>query len=236
MEARPRGRIQIIDAIRGLSILLMVAYHTGYDLMAAGLMSPDVLYSPLLNVLEPFFAGLFVVLSGVSARYARHNVKRGLQVLGCALIVSVVTGFFGTPISFGILHCLGMCMVLCGDPSVWVDKIPRKIQPFLFGGLFVLGFLLFPIVGESFGRVPYLNMFGLIGPDFGEPDYFSLVPWFFLYLFGTWVGRPIREGRFPRWFYSFRMPVLPVIGRYTLLIYMVHQPVVYGIVELIRGA
>lgn len=230
----PSGRIQLIDAVRGLAIVLMVAYHAGYDLVAAELIPEHVLYNPLLNTLEPLFAGLFICLSGVSARYSRDNRKRGLKVLGCALVVSLVTGLVtDTPIYFGILHCLGMCMVLTGEPSGWLDRIPRRWQPVLFGGLFAAAFLLFPVRGEEFVRIPYLYMFGFAAPDFASPDYFPLFPWFFLYPLGAWAGRYIREGRLPQWFYTCRVPVLPALGRRTLLIYMLHQPVLYGAVALI---
>ncbi|MDR3207842.1 MAG: DUF1624 domain-containing protein [Oscillospiraceae bacterium] len=234
---RASRRIQLIDAARGLSIILMVAYHTGYDLVAAGLMSQEILYNPLLNTLEPLFAGVFITLSGVSACYARDNRRRGLRVLGCALLVSFVTGFMGagTAISFGILHCLGLCMILGGDPAVWQGKLPRWLQPWLFGGLFVVCYAVFPLRGALFAGVPYLEMLGLIGPEYGAPDYFPLLPWFFLYLFGTWAGGHIKAGDFPRWFYKTRVPVLPVVGRYTLLIYMLHQPVIFGVVSVIAG-
>ena len=230
----PKSRIQLIDAVRGLAIILMVAYHTGYDLVAFELAPKEALYNPLLNTLEPLFAGAFILLSGVSARYARDNRLRGLRVLGCALVVSLAAGAVGVPIPFGILHCLGCCMVICGDPAAWLDRIPRRVQPFLFGGLFALFFVLFrtsvPLfnpVDASFDGIPYLYMFGLRGPGFQSLDYFPLLPWFFLYPLGAWLGRYIKEGRFPRWFYNCKIPVLPVVGRHTLVIYMLHQPVIY---------
>jgi len=239
----PKTRIQLIDAVRGLSILLMVAYHTGYDLWVFGLIPKETLYNPLLNTLEPLFAGVFILLSGVSARYARDNRGRGLRVLACALLVSLVTGFFGAPVTFGILHCLGLCMVITGDPSAWLNKIPRRVQPFLFGGLFVLSFL---FVRENilrlnltdntlFDGVPYLYMFGLFGPNFQSVDYFPLLPWFFLYPLGAWLGLYIKEGRLPRRFYTLKVPVLPAVGRHTLVIYMLHQPVIYFAVMGLAG-
>ncbi|MDR0670796.1 MAG: DUF1624 domain-containing protein, partial [Oscillospiraceae bacterium] len=62
------SRVALIDAVRGLSILLMVAYHAGYDLVGAGLLPRGLLFNPLLSVLQPFFAGVFILLAGVSAR------------------------------------------------------------------------------------------------------------------------------------------------------------------------
>jgi len=234
-NAVPGSRIQLIDAVRGLSILLMVIYHAGYDLVAFELIPVKILFNPLLNTLEPLFAGVFILLSGVSARYARDNRARGLQVLVCALVVSLVTGMVGVPVAFGILHCLGLCMVICGDPAQWIDKISRRIQPILFGSLFTLSYLVYrlvPLQNAFFDQVPYLYMFGLNGPAFQSADYFPLLPWFFLYPLGAWLGLYIKEGRFPSWFYTCNIPVLPFLGRHTLVIYMLHQPVLYGLVSL----
>ena len=227
-----KDRIAIIDAARGLCILLVVAYHSGYDLVLFELIPETTLYNPLLNTLQPFFAGVFILLSGFSARYARDNRARGLRLLACALAVSLVTGFLGLPVTFGILHCLGFCMVICGDPAAWLDKIPRRTQPWLFGGLFVIFYTIFhffPPQNEFFDEVPYLYMFGLTGSTFHSVDYFPLLPWFFLYPLGAWLGLYIKEGCLPRWFYTCRPPVLPVLGRNTLVIYLLHQPVIYGI-------
>ena len=227
----PKERIQIIDALRGLSIILMVAYHTGYNLVMFKLAPEEALYNPLLSVLQPLFAGVFILLSGVSARYARNNRMRGLRVLGCAMVVSFVSGIFGVLIYFGILHCLGLCMILCGDPERTLDRVlPRLIQPFLLVPLFVIGRIFLYFESEIVAPIPYVYIFGLYPPDFGSADYFPILPWFFLYLLGAWVGLYIKERRFPRWFYAFRMPFLPVVGRHTLLIYMLHQPVVYFVV------
>ncbi|MBR6653381.1 MAG: DUF1624 domain-containing protein, partial [Oscillospiraceae bacterium] len=77
-------------------------------------------------------------------------------------------------------------------------------------------------------------MFGWYTEDFYSADYFPIFPWLFVFLFGTWAGKHIRDGRLPEKFYTFTMPVLPQIGRKALIIYIVHQPVLFGITMLIR--
>ena len=107
-----RDRIQFLDALRGLSIILVVAYHCGFNLVAMGYIPRGALYNPLLDVLQPLFAGLFIVLAGISSRFSQNNLKRGLFVVGAAALVTVVSLVIGMPIWFGILHLLAACILL----------------------------------------------------------------------------------------------------------------------------
>ena len=108
-----RDRIWEIDFLRGLSIILMVGYHLLYDLGAmAGVQSllgfTTDLTTPAWLAAQYFFAGLFVVLSGISSTLSRGNVRRALKLLAVALLVSAVTYAFNSAgtVHFGILHCL----------------------------------------------------------------------------------------------------------------------------------
>lgn len=78
------------------------------------------------------------------------------------------------------------------------------------------------------GESRWLWMFGWIYEGFVSTDYFPLLPWIFVFLLGTWAGKYIKEGRLPRWFYEAKCPPLAGVGRHSLLIYMLHQPVLYG--------
>ena len=94
------------------------------------------------------------------------------------------------------------------------------------------------IVGDfdSLGTVPqgwYRNdltaCLGFPGPDFFSTDYFSLVPWCFLFLAGYFLHR-LLEGPLARWDPdALRCPPLEALGRQSLPVYMIHQPVIYGI-------
>ena len=228
----PGGRIQIIDALRGLSILLMVAYHTGVDLYLFGLLSETVIYSPLLAVLQPLFAGVFIFLSGLSSQFSKSNYRRGVLTLLCAFLVSVATGVMGVPVTFGILHFLGVAMLLYGLVQDVCQRLRWRPAFAVCLLAFILFFCLFPL--EIKTEIPYLYAIGIKTQQFQSADYFPLLPWLPLFFAGAFWGRFVIQGGMPDWFYTQRIPILPIVGRHTLLIYLLHQPVVYGIVWLIK--
>jgi len=221
-----KERIQSMDALRGLAVVLMVIHHFLYDLCAF-LDAPWWLFSnPVFDLLHYIFAGLFIFLSGVSSRFSRSNLKRGLIVIGVALVITLVTTFMDMPIRFGVLHLLGFCMVFYGLTHKLWEGIPAAVMPVLCLLLLVgsaLAVKYIPLESE------HLWMFGWFTEDFYSSDYFPIFPWVFVFLAGTWAGKYIRERRLPEKFYTFTVPILPAIGRKALIIYIVHQPVLYGI-------
>lgn len=223
------GRYHLIDALRGLSILLMVGYHLGIQLTQFMGAPQSLVQNPILSILQPVFGGLFILLSGMSCYFSRSNVKRGLKTLACAVLVSVVMGFSGFPVWFGILHFLGCAILLYAALGKWLTKTLGKWQPLVYGVLFAGSFPFFP---RYVSFTPLLMPLGLYR-EWGN-DYFPLVPWFFLFLLGTWLGQLTVAGKLPRWFYSFQMPILPWIGRHTLIIYLAHQPIILGALWLLQ--
>ena len=230
-EDKPK-RIQLIDAIRGLCVVLMCLHHLMYDLVWMLGAPPGLCTNPVLDVLHYFFAGTFIFLSGVSSRFSRSNVKRGLKCIAAAVVITVVTYFMKNPIWFGILHFLGFCMVFYGLTAKFWDKIPRAAAPFIYIALLVASAIWINRTG--FVEAKWLWPFGFMTATFYSADYFPLLPWIFVFLLGTWAGKYIREGKLPGWFYSAEPRVLPSIGRKAFIIYLVHQPVLYGLVLLIQ--
>ncbi|MCL2408226.1 MAG: DUF1624 domain-containing protein [Oscillospiraceae bacterium] len=227
-----RERIELIDTLRGLSVVLMVAHHFLYNLVYF-LGAPGWLFSnPVFDVLHYIFAGLFIALSGVSSRFSQSNVKRGLKVIALAICITVVTHFMDMPIIFGILHLLGFSMLFFGLTSRLWDKIPVKATPFIYAALIIASAL---ATAHFTPASNHLWMFGWPGPGFLSYDYFPILPWFFVFMFGTSLGVYINAHKFPAWFYkTYNIPVFPKVGRRALLIYILHQPILYTITMGIR--
>ncbi|MDR1299082.1 MAG: DUF1624 domain-containing protein [Oscillospiraceae bacterium] len=227
--ARGIGRIDCIDALRGLSVILMVIHHLLYDLVAfAG--APGWLFSnPAFDALHYLFAGVFVFLSGVSSRFSRSNILRGLKTLAAALAVTAATGLVKQTVWFGILHLLAFCMLFYGLAHGLFERLSRTAAPFIYA-MCLVGSALAVRYAQIGGG--YLWALGWPGTNFSSSDYFPVFPWVFVFLLGTWAGAYIAEGSLPRPFYEAKIPVLASVGRKSLIIYLVHQPVLYGIVML----
>ena len=222
-----QNRIQLMDALRGLAVLLMVVHHFLYDLCAFWGAPWWLFTNPVFDVLHYIFAGVFILLSGVSSNFSRSNVKRGLKALGVAVVITVVTVWMDMDIWFGVLHLLGVCMVFYGLTRRFWERLPAWVMPVVtVAGTVLTGSL---AMGQPTDN-PYLWMLGWTTEDFYSSDYFPLLPWIFVFLFGAWLGRYIKEGKFPRWFYETKVPRLAAVGRHSLVIYVLHQPVLYGLV------
>jgi len=226
-------RIELMDAMRGLAVILMVIHHFFYDLVVfCG--APWWLFgNSVFNFLHYIFAGLFILLSGVSSNFSRSNVKRGLKALACAAVITVVTVLMEMDIWFGVLHLLSACMIFYGLTRTFWEKLPAWVVPVLsVAGVLATGHMVMGIPTEQ----PGLWMFGLTTADFVSTDYFPLLPWAFVFWFGTWAGRYVKAGKLPAWFYAARAPRLAAVGRKSLLIYVLHQPALYAITMVIAFA
>lgn len=239
--SRP-DRVWLLDELRGLSILLMVLYHAGYDLIYIFGVHIPFFHSSFLNLLQSLFAGLFILISGCCCRLSRSNLARGAAVLALGLGMTLVTWLFlpDQLILFGILHLLGASMLLFALLRPLLDPVPVPLGVLLTASLFAATWLLpresLGFFGIAFFDLPkelftysWLFPFGFTAPGFSSSDYFPLMPWFFLFLCGSYLGIPIREKRFPAFFYKRHIPFLSLAGRYTIWIYLLHQPVVYGV-------
>lgn len=245
MQLNTPQRVHLLDEIRGTAILLMVCYHAGYDLAAIFGVDIPFFFSAQMNLLRDIMGGSFFLISGCSCRLSRSNLRRGLQTLLFALIMSAVTWIVipEQVILFGVLHCLSCCMLLFALLGSWFDRIKPLPGALLSAAAF---YLCFTIPSGLFGGLSYrfalprtlyecgfLFPLGFPSPRFFSSDYYPLLPWFFLFLCGAYLGVYIQGNRFPAWCYRLHLRPLAFIGRHTLLIYLLHQPLIYGGLSLL---
>lgn len=244
-----RRRIVLLDELRGLCLLLMVAFHAFYTI---GYTFDVSLFRRLFQVFspaQPWFAGIFIFLCGICCNFSRSNLKRGLLLGGAAVLLSGVVWCAiwwrmlgpGNEIWFGILHLLAVCILLYALLRPALNRLPAWLGVLLCGALFVLCYHIPFDTGGYFGLPgvftvavpaaptdhPLLYPLGLC-PISLCGDYFPLLPWVFCFLAGAFAGR----WRFPKGSYRSRFTLLGAMGRHSLLIYLLHQPVLYLLCEV----
>lgn len=222
-------RIPFIDSLRGIALLLMIAVHLLYDLKVF-FEFPVELGTAYWNF-NLCIGGTFTLISGVCIRLGSKALRRGLEVLGCGILITAVSLFLGSgnEIYFGILHLLGTCMIIYRFSRSLFERIRPAIGfPLWIACFAVLQALLH---GRNW---PFKGLFWLGFPvhGFQSADYYPLMPWFFLFLAGCSLGEIVRKGQIPEWFYTTDIKALSFAGRHSLLIYLLHQPVMLLLLSL----
>ena len=208
-------RFDILDAWRTLAIVLMAAYHFLYDLYIFGIISADRLFSTPLNILERFICCSFI-----------------LTVLAAGLAVEIGAAVAGQTIRWGVLMLLGASMVLWHLLGKYLQKLPGAA---LGWGSLALFFLSRAWTAPAMVTVGWLYPLGFTAPGFYSADYFPLLPWFFLFLLGTVLGGWCLENRDSPLLTKPLPKALTWPGRHSLILYVLHQPVLYGISYLLWG-
>lgn len=217
-----RQRIDGLDLWRSFAVAAMLVYHALYDLEYFGILAPGISGRPLALTLRWACAGSFILISGAASRFSRSPLRRGFFLLCVGLAVTAVTMAAGQPVLFGILHCLGVCQMLYGAVRERITVRDRRLFMILCAALFAGTAILTRQISVN---IKLLFPLGFRYDGFYSADYYPLLPWAFLFLIGTVIGDIIEKSReyrrFPRW------TTFP--GRHSLLIYLLHQPVLLGL-------
>lgn len=238
--SKPQGtkRDDLLDAARGVSLIAMIVYHIIFDLSYFGIIQVD----PFFRYMAYPIAGSFIFIAGISLHLKARSIgiqadyrssvspfiSRGIKILGIAAGITIVTWIYPHDgfIVFGILHLIGISTILA------ILFIPLGRWNILPAGIIILIWLLFfPLYGPA-----YLIPLGIYPHGFYTLDYEPLIPWFSLILLGIAAGtfryskkaKKQRDNRF--------VSLLAVPGRNSLLIYLIHQPIIIGFLVLIGQA
>ncbi len=233
-----KKRIWELDFARGAALLGMMIIHLIYDLVDLfGVLNWQLPQWYL--VFKNNFGAVFLVISGISVTLGSRCVRRGLTVFGCGFLCTGATLLLylagmadrSILIYFGVLHCLGVCMLL------W--PLFRRLPNWML----VPTGLAFAAAGLVLRRyspdVPaVLIPLGFAPGWFSSSDYFPLLPNLGYFLLGAALGRLLyrdKATRFPR-VDDGKQPIrfFCTMGRHSLPIYLLHQPILAALVLLLQ--
>ena len=229
-----------LDTLRGLTLVSMIAYHACWDLVY--LFGKDWAWyrSEGAYLWQQSICWTFILLSGYCWSLGRQKWKRGLTVFGAGVLISAVTWTVmpESRIFFGVLSLLGSAMLLTIPMERLLNKLPAAVG---LGLNFALFWLFRGVSGGSvaFGRIAlpqalYANYltacFGFPPRDFFSTDYFALLPWLFLFWCGYELYRLFPDAAKR----DISLPLVTAMGRKSLLIYLLHQPLVYGVLTALN--
>lgn len=241
-----KKRYYVIDIIRGITIVSMILYHSLWDAVYIYKCNFKWYDSIIGRIWQQSIAWSFVFISGFCWSLSRNKIKNGLKTLLAGILITLVTLVFMPQqrIIFGVLTMLGSCMII-----MWlIERIIKKINPmvgicvniilFLFTLNISNGYI--GLFGVNMLNIPKIFYTGWIMTYIGFPflsfwsmDYYGVIPWIFMYISGYYVYKLCeRKNHFDK-FSKVRIPILEKVGKHSLVIYMIHQPLIYIILGLV---
>lgn len=239
-------RYTLLDILRGMTLISMIFYHGTWDLVYLFQVDLSWYDGPVGLLWQQSIYWTFILLSGFCFAISKKSFRRGLEVLCASIIITVGTLIFmpDARIIFGVLSALGTFMLI----SVPMDKILKKINPYI-GFILMFSLLLITLkINEGFlgfaklyicplPKAWYANLFttflGFPHENFFSADYFPVFPWIFLFWSGYFLQGICARLGFMKYLSPFHIKPLEWLGRHSLVIYMLHQPVIYGVLFLI---
>ena len=257
-------RVTELDLVRGVCVILMVLDHAMYDFIGV---LPFVFYdyprdgfSQTLYDAAAFYwtwdvrfvvrivvISCFLLLTGICCSFSRSNLKRGLKLLGVAVVITICTLVAGKImgddellITFGILHCIALALLLC---SLIERFSSQKYVYALIGGLMIIiGLVILDFNQYSYSDAPSLFVAVLrqiLGKGMYGADSYSFFVFGGQVVFGVFIGKLLYPERksflFKKGYYD---NPLTFVGRHSLWVYVVHQvvlPVLFSVILLICG-
>jgi len=240
-----------LDFLRGIAIIMMMFMHFSYDIRYEfGFDTFSYLKSSWFwEFVHPIIIVLFVGLSGLCCSFSRNNLKRGLRLLAVAMTFTVVTYgityFMGIEclIIFNVLHMLSVSTLVYAFVTFIEKKTKIKPEQMTFILIMVgIYIIILNIRLYYYDNVTSNMLFYPLGIQIkGEPmvaDYLPLIPWLGVFLTGAGAGRMLYSDKktlFPGTSEVVRRITAPLefLGRHSLIVYIVHQPIIYGILYVI---
>ncbi len=230
-DRRVSPRFDRLDALRAVAIVWMAIFHFCYDLNYFRFIRQNFYTDPVWTWQRTCIVSLFLFCAGLGQSIAidqgqswQRFWKRWAQVAGCALLVSAASAwqFPRSFISFGVLHCIAVALI--------VMRLSAGLGPWLWW-LGLAAILLPQFVQHPFFDTRWSNPIGLVTHKPVTEDYVPLLPWLGVMWWGLAAGQWMLARR--RGWVAGGLPnslaPLAVLGRWSLSFYMLHQPVLFGL-------
>lgn len=236
-EAHKDKRLLWLDAARTTALLAMIAFHLFLDLEFFGVLPPGTTAQGGWTVTAHMIAGSFILLSGISLVTAHEHrfrlqawAKRIALISGAAALVTAVTyvAFPDRFIYFGILHCIALAS-LVGNSLLrfqswllWTIAAAILIAPFC--------------MKDALFASPWLAWTGLSSEVRPSLDFLPLVPWLACFVIGMALAKslPLSHWDLPTGIGG-RLQRFTWPGKHSLAIYLIHQPMLIGIIWCITS-
>ena len=236
MNADFANRFYEIDSLRGIAIILMIISNFVTDIAYFRIYNINT-SSDFWWLFARITASMFMLLVGISLtlsyskenRNFMHYLKRGLKIFSWGLAITAVTWLFiGKDfVIFGVLHLIGISIILS------YPLIKRTRVDLLLGASFIAAGI---YLSNLTFKIPELIWLGFAPQNFTTVDYFPIFPWFGVVLIGLFLGNAL----YANYKRNFKIPDLGnlslvkglcFLGRNSLLIYLIHQPVLIGLLH-----
>ena len=234
-ESAGRGRVWQIDALRGTAMVLMTVFHALVDVRDFFKFADVHYYEPPLMYIGRISAILFMFVSGISCRFSKNNIKRGIKVILCGMIITAVT-FIAVReqyIRFGILHFLGAAFVIIGLFERVITK--EKTKQAVMWVASPLSLFIGRVFSQMQTKLPFLLIFGITTAGFVSYDYYPIFPWIGVVFAGYAAGgfvvnnrKKLASMRKARIFSAFC-----ALGKVSLIYYLLHQPALFALFFII---
>ncbi len=239
---RPAGRFDGIDALRGLAIVWMTAYHFSFDLNHFGYWRQDFYHDPVWTWQRTLILSLFLFCAGLGQAMAVAQVqswprfwRRWAQVAGCAALVSLGSWLMYPQsfIYFGVLHGMAVMLLIARLSAPWGRWLWLAGAVAIAAKFIAVAALKTGATAQIIDmfNAPGLNWLGVVSRKPITEDYVPLLPWLGVMWWGLAAGNWLASN--PNWRSPKVLPIvvrpLALLGRWSLSYYMVHQPLMIGL-------